>query len=501
MMAWPSLSKWENSLIAASSEEKCRYHSRMRWILVFLLVAIPAAAAELPDLGDPARAVLSEDAEMKVGREIMQEIRSSHEYLDDPILISYLNRLGERLVAASDEPNRRFSFFVIRDTTLNAFALPGGFIGVHTGLISAVRSESELAGVLAHEIAHVTQHHIARMVKASSEQGPAMLAALAVAILASRTNPDAANAAIVGSQALSMQSQIDYTRLHEREADRVGFQTLERSGFDPSGMASFFERLQAQGRLYENNAPTYLRTHPLSHERMADLQDRVTKLPYHQVPNSLEFSLIRARIQAQEGKPWEARQHFEAALKNRPHDPGALYGLIEAALRDASPRGLEQAIARLRAAAPLALTEILAARVAEANQGVQAAIPILQAALIRWPGDKVLGYELAGALLRHHESAAARALILERQRTWLDDSQLFRLLAEAEAQLGHVLESHLAQAEAYQRQGLLSAAIEQLQIGLRTGKADFYTQSIAEARLQLWREQLRQQREQDKPRR
>lgn len=457
---------------------------------------MPAMALDLPDLGDPARAVMSEEAETRLGREVMQEILTSRDYLDDPILTDYLNRLGERLTAASDEPNRRYSFFLVRDPTINAFALPGGFIGVHTGLLTAVRSESELAGVLAHEIAHVTQHHIARMVKASSDQGPAMLAALAVAILAARSNPDVANAAITGATALSIQSQLDYTRLHESEADRVGFQTMERSGLDPVGMASFFERLQAQGRIYENNAPAYLRTHPFSHERMADLQGRTARLPYRQVPDSMEFILVRARAQAQEGKPWEARQHFEAALKDHPQDPGALYGLIEASLRDSASTGLDKQVAALRRVAPVALTEILAARVAEAGKGNP--VPILKKASARWPGDTVLGYELAGALLRQGQVGEARALILERQRTWPDDSHLFRLLAEAEAKLGHGLESHLAQAEAYQREGRLNAAIEQLQIGLRSGKADFYTQSIAEARLRAWREQARQEKPEPK---
>jgi len=488
----------------------CLYHSHMRLLsaLFFALLVVPVparAALELPDLGDPSRVAFSEEAEARLGREIMRQIRGSRDYYADAALKDYLNRLGERLTAASDEPGRRYEFFVVRDPSINAFALPGGYIGIHTGLLSAVRSEAELAGVLAHEIAHVTQHHLARMVKGSEGLTVAALAGIAVAILAARSNPQLADAALRTSQAYGLQQQIDFTRAHEHEADRVGYQILEGAGFDPSGMASFFERLMAQGRLYDNNAPVYLRTHPLSHDRMADMQNRVAQRPYRQPrenPGSgAEFELLRAQIQAHEGGVAETVKRFRALVNERPQDPAARYGLIEALLRDNDAPSALAPLELLRKQLSAPLVEMLAARVLRAAKGPEAALPGLQAALARWPGDRALGYSLVRTYLAAGQARSAHAVVVERQRTWPEDVLLWRLLAETELALGHPLESHLAEAEAYAREGLLQAAIDQLQTALREARqggktgtgSDFYALSMAESRLNTLREALQRQ--------
>ncbi len=476
-------------------------------VALFLLVPhVPLhAAVELPDLGDPARVAFSEAAETRLGQEIMRQIRGSRDYYEDAVLTDYLNRLGERLVAASDEPGRRFEFFVVRDPSLNAFALPGGYIGIHTGLLSAARSEAELAGVLAHEIAHVTQHHLARMVKESEGLTVAALAGIAVAILAARSNPQLADAALRTSQAYGLQQQIDFTRAHEHEADRVGYQILEGAGFDPAGMASFFERLMLQGRLYDNSAPVYLRTHPLSHDRMADMQNRNAQRPYRPLRETLEsgvaFELLRAHIQAHEGSVAEAVKRFRVRVQERPQDPAAHYGLIEALLRDNEAGAALTQVELLRKRLTAPLVEMLAARVIRAAQGPEAALPGLQAALARWPGDRALGYLTVRTYLAAGQAQAAHALVIERQRTWPEDILLWRLLAETELALGHPLESHLAEAEAYTREGLLQAAIDQLQTALREARqggrvgkeGDFYILSIAESRLNRLREALKRQ--------
>lgn len=478
------------------------YHSRMRFLLLTFLVFLhtPALAAlDLPDLGDPARVAFSDEAEARLGREIMRQIRASRDFVDDAVLVDYLNRLGERVVAGSDDPRRRFEFFVVKDPTINAFALPGGYIGVHTGLLSAARSESELAGVLAHEIAHVTQNHLARMVQGSEGAGLAALAGLAVAILAARSNPQMANAALATTQALGVQQQIDFTRAHEHEADRVGYQILEAAGFDPTGMASFFERLMAQGRLYDNSAPVYLRTHPLSHERMADLQNRAAQHRYRQSQDSPEFALLRAQVQAHEGAAVEAVRRFKAQVAEHPNNPAARYGLIEALLRDNDARAALPQQEALQHLLTTPLVAMQAARVSSALYGAALALPDVQAALLRWPGDRALGYATIRMALRAGQLQSAYALVLERQRTWPEDGVLWRLLAETEMARGRRLESALAQAEAYQREGLLSAAIEILQAALREARqerrqGDFYLLSIAESRLNILQEAERRER-------
>ena len=229
---------------------------------------LPSALGQgLPDLGDVSQSELSPQTERRLGESIMREIRADRSYSDDAEITDYLNALGYKMVAASADSRQEFTFFLIMDPQVNAFALPGGFVGINSGLILTAQSESELAGVVSHEVAHVTQRHMARMLAQQKQSQIASLAALAVAVLAARSSPEISQAAIMASQAGTIQSALNYTRDHEREADRVGFQVLEKAGFDAQAMALFFERMQRATRFYETSAPAYLRTHPMTYER------------------------------------------------------------------------------------------------------------------------------------------------------------------------------------------------------------------------------------------
>ncbi|MFZ5484116.1 MAG: M48 family metalloprotease [Pseudomonadota bacterium] len=470
----------------------------MRFFVTLLVAALavsPLRASDLPDLGESARATVSEAEEAKVGRAVMRQIRGDRDYLDDPEVVEYLSRLGEALVAASPAPHRTFEFFAVRDDSLNAFALPGGFIGVHTGLIAAARSESELAGVLAHEIAHVTQNHIARIVDAQRGSALSSLAALAIAILAARADQgQLAQAAMVTAQAATLQSQLDYTRAHEREADRIGLQTLLGSGFDPTGMATFFERLQAHGRVYESPAPAYLRTHPLTFERMADLQNRLAELPYRQHPDSLEFRLIRAKLQASAGEAGQAYARFKTLVSGQ-DDVALRYGLAVAALR-AGERDQAASLAKaLRAELDVPLVWALAIRTERESGRLAHALALAGDAVARHAGDKPLAYLRARVLIESGQAQAALAFIEERQRWWPGDATLHRLRAESHLALGHRSESHLAQAEAYLLLDLPAQAMDQLQQARLAADGGFYTQSKVDARLRELRE--RESRERD----
>jgi len=226
----------------------------LRTLLALILAIQPVLAADLPDLGEVSRQYFSDQEEQALGRTIMRDVYADPRYLDDPEIENYLNQLGYKLVSASARNQRTFNFFVVDDPTINAFAMPGGNIGVHTGLLLAAQSESELASVIAHEIAHVTQNHLARMVAAQSQSYWPTMAALALALLASRSNPNVASAAIASTQAYSIQNQLNYSRDYEREADRLGYDTLTRAGFDPHAMSEFFERLQRANRFYDTSA-------------------------------------------------------------------------------------------------------------------------------------------------------------------------------------------------------------------------------------------------------
>lgn len=313
---------------------------KFRYLMVALPLLFPANifAAGLPDLGDASQATFSPQEERELGLRIMREIRTDPSYLDDAEVAGYLTHLGNRLLLNSREsrPDQEFEFFAVKDPMINAFALPGGFMGFNTGLILTAQSESELAGVMAHEIAHVTQKHLARMIAGQRYSILTTLAAVALAVLASRTNQQAAQAVLIGSQARQIQSQLDFTRDHEKEADRIGLNILISAGLDPRGMSEFFERLQTAGRFRENGAPSYLRTHPITYERIADIDNRTHSLPYRQVADSLDFQLVRAKLRAAMGTPGEAVEFFDSALREKRYSSETVerYGLISALLRD-----------------------------------------------------------------------------------------------------------------------------------------------------------------------
>src|SRR3954471_735519 len=261
---------------------------RLKTPLVYLLAALillpaPAftqnAGNDLPDIGSPASSSLTLDDEYRIGLQVVRQLRDEGQIIEDPEATEYLNALGSRLVAQAtgDNSAQRFSFFFVRDDTINAFALPGGFIGVNYGLVLATRNESQLAGVLAHEIAHVTQRHIARRVRSQGRQGIATLAAILASILlgAATGSSDAALGGISMAQGAAMQQQINFTRGNESEADRVGMGFLAAAGFDPYGMPDFFEtigrRTSLDGSNQNRNAlPEILQSHPVTANRIAE---------------------------------------------------------------------------------------------------------------------------------------------------------------------------------------------------------------------------------------
>lgn len=469
-----------------------------RFFLLFVLLCVPRVLAQaLPDLGDVSATAITPADERRLGERIMQDIRRDPAYLEDAEVLDYVNSLGGRLTARSDATRQEFDFFVVRDPQINAFALPGGFIGIHTGLLLAAQSESEVAGVVAHEIAHVTQRHIARMIGQQNQSQLMSLAAMAVAILAARSNSQVGEAAMAFGQAGLVQSQLNFTRDNEREADRVGVQLLDAAGFDPRGMSAFFERLQRATRVYESGAPAYLRTHPLTFERIGDIQNRVEHMPYRQVPDSPEFLLIRAKLRSEEGLPRDAVAFFETSLKERKFlsETASRYGLVSSLLR---AREFERARKELQPLRKVSspIIETLACRVAETEGGSQA-LGCYQSARRNYPNHSALFYGHVDQLLRSGQASEALQLIDARLQSRPDEVRLYRLQAQAYATQGNRLLQHRAQAEAYLRVGALGAAIEQLQIALKTGQGDFYQLSAIEARL---RELRRLQPEADRKR-
>lgn len=473
----------------------CRASVALAILVVASVIPATSLADGLPDLGDSAQADLSPHTERKIGEAIMVEISLfDPSYLDDPEVASYLNRLGGRLAANVDNSRQAFEFFSLRDTTLNAFALPGGYIGVHTGLILAAQSESELAGVLSHEISHVTQRHIARSIANASQGAIISMVAMALAILASRSNPDAAMGAVVAGQAAGIQSQLSYSREFEREADRVGLDLLDRSNMDVRGMGHFFERLQKSGRVYDNNAPSYLRTHPLTTERIADMGNRIEGRPPRTVEDSFDFLLVRAKLRSAAGTPGEAILDFKQILTTSLRASAlaaAHYGLARAHLRARAYPEATQELMWIRRAEQHRFTspmiDTLAAEIMSASGDIRGAIKLLAEVHLRFPLERAVTYRLIDAMLEVRDNESALRVIAESLLRFPGDAELYERQAKTYARLGRRVQEHRAQAEAYYLLHQLPLAIEQLTLAQtltkKEGDGDYYENSQVDARI------------------
>lgn len=292
-------------------------------LLLASLVFVSGAGADdidLPELGSPADAVLSKNQEAMVGRAIMRNIRLSGMVVEDPLITEYLNEIGSRIVSQTNDGDYNFTFFAVQDNRINAFALPGGYIGVHTGLLEATRSEDELAGVIAHEVAHVTQRHIARAIHANSRQSILTTAMMLGALIAAAAGggSDVAQGAIAVAQGTAAQQQINFTRTNEYEADRVGIAALADAGFDPHGMASFFEVMSRQTTTSpEMRAPEFLRTHPVTTARIAEARNRARAYPTIRSDDSMSYGIARMRILVAR---YDTAKEAVAYFESRPYE-------------------------------------------------------------------------------------------------------------------------------------------------------------------------------------
>ena len=482
-------------------------------LVSFALNAPPALAQsqDLPSLGEAGGEEFPPAVERRLGEQIMLEVRRDPTYLPDPESTEYLNNLGYRLVAMSPSRSLDFVFFVIRDPMLNAFALPGGFIGVHSGLIVTSQSESELASVLGHEVGHVSQRHIARMIARQKESTAMAIGALLLAILAARaggsSSGDLTQAAILGSQAAMIQQQLNFSREAEREADRVGFQTLIDAGFDGRGMEAFFARMQSGTRIYEGTAPAYLRTHPMTVERISDMQNRTRSLPFRQRADSLDFQLVRARLrvlQETTSQGWrDALDYFNTQIANRTTNSeyAARYGAAVAALKlNMAEVALQNAQAARRTAPGTSVfldKAVAEARFAAARNDSEReeALKLAQDVAARYPLSGVAAHQYIDTMLKMNRYQDAIGYLRNQHAITRGQPAYYSLLGRAYEALNQRSLHHQAVAEMYALFGALSPAIQQLELARRANDGDFYTMSEIDARQRDLRAQFK--REQD----
>ncbi len=441
---------------------------------------------DLPELGDVSETVLSAQDEQRIAEQILAEVAVSDEVLQDVEIVDYLQALGNRLASASDDKQQAFYFFVVKDPSINAFAMPGGVIGVHTGLFLASNTESELAGVIGHEIGHVTQHHLARMLAKQKTDTFKNIAGIALALLVSRSNPQLAQGALSASSAAGIQRQLDYTRAHEREADRVGLSILENAGFDPRGMPAFFTTLQRGSRFVDGSAPSFLRTHPLTTERISDVENRVASMPYKQVASSLDYYFVKAKLRASSGLAQAAIDQFKnnIAAGRYANETSEHYGLALAMLRKNDVANAAEQVKWLEGhGAKSVFIENLKARIAVAYNDPQNAAKQYQQALQHYPENRALIYGYAEHFLAIKDAKSMIGLVKEKQSLYPRDPYFYELLAKAYYLQRKDLLRYQAQGEAYYRQFNLDKAVEQMEFAARANDGTFYEKSIVEARL------------------
>ncbi len=457
---------------------------------------------DLPKLGDAAGATLSVIKEQQIGDQIMAQIRRSNYLMTDPLINDYIQQVGYRLVAANpDALGRSFRFFVIQEPSINAFALPGGYIGIHSGLITASKSESELASVLGHEVAHVTQRHLARRLEKQSELSlPSILATIGAVIIATQ-NPEAGVGALAATQGAVQQSIISHTRDNEKEADRIGIAMLSGAGFDVRGAAGFFETLEQQSR-YIRKPPEILLTHPLSKHRIADARRRADLYPQVEHQSSIDYQLVKARIESIEKLRDEKHfAHLAKAYKSNSATVADKYQYAELLKAQGHYQKAIGVLQKLYQKMPN--NHILLYSLSEAhlsNNSSDKALPLLKQQLQRAPGSTKLILATANAYLSLGKARQAELLLLRYADLNKTNTNYLFTLAKAQQQANHVPEMHETTGQYMELVGDYRTAKKHFEIALGHFSHDPYAQTRIQARLDNIRQKIRELLENQKRR-
>lgn len=450
------------------------------------LLATPAMADDLPSLGDASSSIVSPDQEHKLGRAWLGLLRAQVEQLPDPQLKEYVESSVYRLAESSQLQDRRLEFVLLKSPQLNAFAAPGGIIGVNGGLFLYAPNEAEYASVMAHELAHLSQRHFARGVEAQQRmQIPVMAAMLAGIVAAAAGAGDAGMAAIMSTQAAAIQEQRRFSRQNEQEADRIGLLNLEKAGYDPRAMPNMFERLMRQYR-YDSKPPEFLLTHPVTESRIADTRNRAEQLPAGGVENSLRYQLMRARVQLMfEETPGISAKRFRAMLDSDPKLDAARYGLAIAQIKAGQLNEAREALTQLLAKAPNEVAynlaqvdlDITANRLPDAQKRVDRLLGL-------YPASYPLKQARVDLLLKQNKPQDAEKVLDDLARTRANDPDIWYQVAEVRGLAGNTIGLHQARAEYFALVGDFDQAIEQLDFAKRRASSNFPLAARIDARQQ-----------------
>lgn len=431
-----------------------------------------AAAAELPDMGSPAQAALSLEDEYRIGRMIVRGLRDSDQILDDPEVAEYIQSLGSRLSSQAHDGRQHFDFFIVKDNVINAFALPGGFVGLNSGLLLETHNEGELASVVAHEVAHVSQRHIARGLAAQSRSGLVSTAAMLAAILlgAAAGGGDMAMAGMAAAQSLAIQQQITFTRENEIEADRVGIGILAQSGFDPNTMPAFFETIGRRSGASEGMIPEMLRTHPVSITRIAESRSRAQLYDNLSVkPDSLGYALTKERLRVLSTPAGRsALDYYNATITNEADaTPAERYGKALAQMTAGRAEAAVPTLAALLRADQTIIQYHTALGQAQLQAGDErGALQTLEHARDLFPRNIPVTIRYAETLMQQGDARRAHQVLLDLFNTVPPTPEQARLIARAANSAGDVADSYYYMAEYHLMGGDLPLAINQLKMAL-----------------------------------
>lgn len=464
-----------------------------RLALCLALLSAPAQQTlalntELPDLGNSAGTLITPKRERDLGKAFMRSVRQSEKVLDDPLLSDYIQSLGQRLVHNSDASGTPFTFFLIDDPQVNAFAGPGGHIGIYTGLLLITETESELAAVVAHEIAHVSQQHLLRAWESAGQLSiPNAAILLAAIVLGATVGGEAAAATAIGGQAALIQRQINFTRSNEKEADRVGIEILAKTGFEPRAMPTFFARMGKANRVYSSKLPEFLLTHPVTTSRTADALGRAEQFPYRQNPEDLRYHLARITLtQDRIEDPQQAIRELQMmADDGRFRSEAAVhYGIALAQIRAKRYQNAAATLDRLLKTQPEIVEFIVTrAQVDAALNNNSAALQRLEQALNAHPGSYALNIAYAETALALGDPARADKRLKRFLDFRRDEPRVYALLSRAAGDQKKPAQGHEYLAEYYYLTGDLENAILQLEIALKRPDMSFYNASRLESRL------------------
>jgi len=451
----------------------------------------PGGEQDLPDLGSPANAAVSIEDEYRAGLGYVNEIRNTGLILTDPESSQYAQDIGHSVSSHAEEGQHRFYYFIVRDPVVNAFAVPGGFVAINSGLILATRNENELAGVLAHETAHVTQRHIVRQLVDQSHAGllttAAMLAAILLGATAGRGNPDAIEAGILGAEGAAIQHQINYTRASEFEADRIGIGTMSSAGYDPLGMASFFDYMSHEGPEPSRvNAVQFLIDHPIFSDRVAEARSRADQIGRQRHEDSLSYRLIRERLRSVAGNPQVALEYYHSLIKNGGGKTAEeRYGLAVAEISTRNPAAAIPDLEALLREYPK-VTQFYGAlgQAYMGNNQLKESQAVLDRGMNLFPRNVPITIRLAETLMHAGDNRRAHVVLLDLFNNVEPTPDQTRLIAKAANAAGDYADSYSYMAEFYFMTGELQKGAGQLQMALAQPALDPVQRARLSARLE-----------------